>query len=266
MSLGQTDQAIEVLESHIQNNVETSALVWLDLLAIYRSLKRREDYELLRTDFQRVFNAQVPDYDTTPTVSAGLEDYPRALSRIAARWPTPRVMDVIEDSMFRKPGLGGEPFDLEAYRELVMLYNLGREVVQPSDDTGPPAPDWSVSEPAKSSFYETSMQPLSVKRLGEPATRMDFDLDSGAGGETGLDDIVDLPLESDSMLEDEQAVRTTVGDYPDPQMPRPSPRLGLDIDLSAPAQENRRPPADSSSIDFDVSGSRDDAAHGSGGK
>jgi hypothetical protein len=255
MSLGQTEQAIEVLESHIHNNSETSALVWLDLLAIYRALKRRQDYELLRTDFQRVFNAQVPPYDSTPTVSGGLEDYPRALTRIAALWPSPKVMDLIEESIFRKPGVGGaEPFDLEAYRELVMLYNLGREVVVPQ---APESGDWSASEPGKSSFFETSMQPLSVARHGgAPLVEdsiLDSDLDSGPGAQTGLGDMLELKSMLDSSVEDEDEPHTTGSEFHDPRVPRPSPRLGLDIDLTAPAASGREPAHDSNSIDFELS-------------
>jgi hypothetical protein len=257
MSLGQTEQAIEVLESHIQHNTETSALVWLDLLAIYRGLKRRQDYELLRSDFQRVFNAQVPGYDSTPTVSGGLEDYPRALSRIAALWPSPKVMDVIEESIFRKPGTAeGEPFDLEAYRELVMLYNLGREVVQPDAVA---QEEWVVSEP-RSSFFETSMQPLSVTRTGGSSqffASVDLDVESELGGATNLGTIDEQPLDLDSLVHDEEPHATTSG-YADPQMPRPSPRLGLDIDLSAPLETDRRPAADTHSIDFELSGPDDE--------
>jgi hypothetical protein len=279
MSLGQTDQAIEVLESHIQHNTETSALVWLDLLAIYRALHRREDYEMLRGDFQRVFNAQVPAYDSTPTISGGLEDYPRALTRIAALWPSPKVMDVIEESIFRKPGgEGAEPFDLEAYRELVMLYNLGREVV--ADE--PPASRRGQDSGPGSSFNETSMQPLSVSRSGSAPVREgqggresgpDSDADSimdSTPGQTGMGDVSDM-IDIDSMLFSGEDTRTgpptTGSDFLDPQVPRPSPRLGLDIDLSAPAE----PPApkspdegghDGNGIDFDLFEPGPDAASG----
>ena len=272
MSLGQTEQAIEVLESHIHNNTETSALVWLDLLAIYRALKRRQDYELLRTDFQRVFNAEVPAYDSTPTVSGGLEDYPRALTRITALWPSPKVMDVIEESIFRRPGMAGaEPFDLEAYRELVMLYNLGREVVRPDPV---PAADFSASDPgARSTFFETAMQPLSVARDTRPPapdhsgldsildTSLHSDLDSGPGVQTGLGEVVDL----DSILDRDEEPRTTGGDFLDPQVPRPSPRLGLDIDLTAPVAD--APPAvDSNHIDFELSEPDKDGREGKPGR
>ena len=262
MSLGQTEQAIDVLESHIHNNTETSALVWLDLLAIYRALKRRPDYELLRADFQRVFNAEVPTYDSTPTVSGGLEDYPRALTRIAALWPSPKVMDVIEESIFRKPGMAGsEPFDLEAYRELVMLYNLGREVVQPE---AAPVEAWSASQQGKPGYFETSMQPLSVARDTQPpepdVKHPDSRIDSGLGsvldsgpGEAGLGGMVDLDSLLDARADPRDEARTTGSEFRDPQVPRPSPRLGLDIDLTAMPDSDRRPAGDSNSIDFELS-------------
>ena len=256
MSLGQTEQAIDVLESHIRTNVETSALVWLDLLAIYRALKRRQDYERLRGDFQRVFNAEVPTYDSTPTVSGGLEDYPRALSRISALWPSPKVMDVIEESIFRKPGTGeGEPFDLEAYRELVMLYNLGREVVQPAVV---PAGDWELTDAPASTFFETSMQPLSVAR--DSALNAAGEGSGNHGSDRGDQaDAMDTPFDVDSMLGEIGGPDTGYAeDAQDPQMPRPSPRLGLDIDLSGPFTAGApavslASDADSSTLDFELS-------------
>jgi hypothetical protein len=246
MSIGQTEQAIELLENHIRDHSETSALVWLDLLAIYRALKRRDDYELLRGDFQRVFNAEVPGFDQTPTVSGGLEDYPRALSRISALWPSPKVMDLIEESIFRKPGTAdGEPFDLEAYRELVMLYNLGREVV----DSPAAGEDWTGSDAQASSFFETSMQPLSVRRAGSPTHP-----GAGSGSRYGHQEALDTPSDVDSMMGAGEEPGSVFGD---PQLPRPSPRLGLDIDLSEPPGLSKPAPllsaADGNIIDFELS-------------
>ena len=239
MSLGQADQAIEVLESHIRENAETSALVWLDLLAIYRTLKRRADYESLRGDFQRVFNADVPGYDSTHTSSGGLEDYPRALSRIAALWPSPKVLEVIEESIFRKPGMSeGEPFDLEAYRELVMLYNLGREIVEEMPGAGGELPR---QEAGGSDFFDTSVQPLSqVRRKPQP-------------NDAGDEQQHDLHVVVDSMLDDSDEPGTIVDGMHDPQIPRPSPRLGLDIDLSAPARSDKQGPLPGARLDFELS-------------
>ena len=253
MSLGQTEQAIELLENHIHNHEETSALVWLDLLAIYRSLKRRDDYELLRADFHRVFNAEVPSYDSTPTRSGGLEDYPRALSRISALWPSPKVMEVIEESIFRKPGMaeGNKPFDLEAYRELVMLYNLGREVVDSGDA---PVKSWAVSDSQRSSFGETSLQPLSAavdSRHWDESEQL-------ASGLSAIEPLAlsEQQIEIDSVLGDDSRTHSRTDEYRDPTQPRPSPRLGLDIDLtglSGPPESEPMSLQEDSRVDFELS-------------
>ena len=213
ISLGQHEQAIEVLKNHISDNVETSALAYLDLLKIYHSLNRREEYDQLRDDFNKVFNAQVPVFDAYSDKSSGLEAYHNALARIEALWPSPKVLEIIEESIFRKPGSGdGEAFGLEAYRELLLLYAMAKDVVERGgnvmdfDMSGlSQPPDMEALQ--QSSFSNTSIQPLSASL--EAARRTD-----SSGDSLGSDD-EDMPL-------------------PEIPLPRPSPRLGLDIDLSEP--------------------------------
>lgn len=210
LSLGQHDQAIEVLKNHISDNVETSALAYLDLLKIYHSLSRQDDYELLRADFNKVFNAEVPPFEAFSDSSSGLEAYHNALSRIEALWPSPKVLEIIEESIFRKPGSGdGEAFDLEAYRELLLLYAMAKDVVERGgglmdfDMSGLSTPP-DVDSQMQPRFSATSIQPLSAS--------MDPSLPDSTPGDED-DDGVPLPHIA---------------------MPRPSPRLGLDIDLSEP--------------------------------
>jgi hypothetical protein len=159
LSIGQADRAIALLENHVQQQGETSALAWLDLLEIYHDLARREDFDRIRADFQERFNVQVPEFDDYRRESAGLENYSRALSRIESLWPQQRVLEVIEESLLRKPGGGDtEGFDLEAYRELVLLYNIAKDVAthdEPEATEPPPRED-----PA--SFFATQVQPLSA--------------------------------------------------------------------------------------------------------
>ena len=57
LSIGQHDQAIAVLESHVHDQVETSALAWLDLLDLYHSMGKRDEYNHLREEFRLQFNA-----------------------------------------------------------------------------------------------------------------------------------------------------------------------------------------------------------------
>lgn len=128
MSLGQPDQAIEVLKNHITDNVETSALAYMDLFDIYHRTNRKKDYAELRQEFNRVFNAQAPSFEAYGQQNKGLESYPQALQNIQRYWPGPQTLDEIEELIFRKPDAQDQPFDMLAYRELMMLYALAKEL------------------------------------------------------------------------------------------------------------------------------------------
>jgi hypothetical protein len=131
ISLGEDEQAINLLRDHIAESQVPSALTYLDLLKIYHRQGRQEEYEQVRTDFNRLFNAGAPAFEQFSDEGRGLEFYERALGRIQALWPEPRVLDVIEQSIFREAGdPQSEVFDLEAYRELLLLYALAKEVIQ----------------------------------------------------------------------------------------------------------------------------------------
>lgn len=200
VSIGQPEQAIAILETHIHDQVETSALVWLDLLQLYHQTSRRVDYDRLRGEFRRHFTADVPMFDEFDQPSVGLEHYERALSRIVALWPSRAVLDVIEESLFRKPGQGDDAFSLEAYRELMLLYHIVSEVAPEDGDAGF----------RSTRFPHTKLQPLSAKAL------------SGLGDEE--DDTFVIEPGGEEML----------------LIPPSSSRLGLDIDLGAIGDEKPR--------------------------
>jgi len=139
LSLGQHDQAIAVLREHIAANPGTSALAYLDLLKIYHSQGRKEEYDRLRQDFSTNFNAGVPPFEKFEEAGRGLEHYRGTLARIEAQWPASGTLPLIEELVFRKPGNRDEDsFDLAAYRELLLLYSVAKEVIDP--DSAPPAP------------------------------------------------------------------------------------------------------------------------------
>ncbi|RZI78263.1 MAG: hypothetical protein EOP80_01655 [Variovorax sp.] len=139
LSLGQHDQAIAVLVEHIAENPDTSALAYLDLFKIYHALGRRDDYARLSDSFERAFNAEVPAFDDFSLGGRGLEHYRGALARIESQWPAAGTLALIEELIFRKPGVHeDEAFDLAAYQELLLLYAVAKEVIDP--DSAPPAP------------------------------------------------------------------------------------------------------------------------------
>jgi len=136
VSLGQHDHAIDVLANHIRENVQTSPLAYLDLFKLYHDMDRQGEYDQLRVEFNRIFNAEIPAFQGFRQRGEGLEAYEGAITRIQSLWNTPRVLDVIEESLFRKPDSPTEAFGLEAYRELLLLYAIANELVEAPRQSG----------------------------------------------------------------------------------------------------------------------------------
>lgn len=145
ISLGQHDQAIEVLQNHIIESTQTSPLVYLDLLKLYHRQLRRLEYQELAVEFTRQFNADVPEFDAFQDQTLGLEAYEATLSQIVLAWHTQTVLKVIENSVFREVGRISEALDLEAYRELLLLHSIAKDLAenQPLDDDADRQMSWS---------------------------------------------------------------------------------------------------------------------------
>lgn len=131
VSLGQKDQAIEVLRLHIEESEKTSALVYLDLLKLHHEQGERLEFEAFRLEFNARYNAEMPSFEdyNEAAMGEGLQGYPVAMSRIAALWPSEKVLTVLEESMFREPDSQTATFDLEAYRELLLLYAMMKDML-----------------------------------------------------------------------------------------------------------------------------------------
>lgn len=133
LAIGQPEKAIELLESRLLEHLGGSPFLWLDLLDLCRKLQRAEDYERVREEFQRHFAARLPHFEEAHTQNGGLERYPKALSRIELLWPSTRVMQEIEKSLFEERAPGAIMFDLEASRELLLLYSIALDVTSHED-------------------------------------------------------------------------------------------------------------------------------------
>ncbi len=139
MSLGDVEQAIDVLISHVAQVGESSPLVCLDLLKIYYKEGREPEYEALRHEFNNWFTGRVPVIDNFANEGRGLEKYPNVLDQIVALWPDPRVLEYIENCTYHHSSDEYEPhFDLLAYRELLLLHGIAKRIVRMTDD-GPDA-------------------------------------------------------------------------------------------------------------------------------
>lgn len=187
ISLGEDEQAIQVLKNHLAESQEPSPLAYLDLLNLYHRLDRRSEYDTLRDRFNEVFNAGAPRFEQFSDRGDGLERYETAMGRIQALWPQPRVLDVIEQSIFRDPSdKDGEVFDLEAYRELLLLHALAKEIIrtdqgmEASGEAPPPKFGHTKIQPLKAaaaSAAGTPTQPHDIIPPASPNLGLDVDLD-----------------------------------------------------------------------------------------
>ncbi len=123
VSLGQYDQAIDLLQKTIDESIELNPLAYLELLKIHQKLGHQAEYDRLRADFNRVFNGRVPPLASFHEEGHRLEEHPSAMLKIENSWGSPSGLGTLEELLFRSPGSSGTPqFDLAAYRDLLMLY------------------------------------------------------------------------------------------------------------------------------------------------
>jgi hypothetical protein len=128
VALGQQDAAIDLLLSNLRGSGGTNPMPYLKLMEIYRHAGEQAPYERMRERFNDRFNAVAPPMAADMRQGRPLEDYPAVIERLTRAWP--RAIDAmaeIESLLFRRDG--GEKFDLAAYRELLFLYALTRELV-----------------------------------------------------------------------------------------------------------------------------------------
>lgn len=191
ISVGEHEQAVEVLKKHIAEHEETSPLAYLELLRLYHVLGRAEDFEHLRTQFQRYFNAQVPVFKDFGRPGKSLEHYPQVLEVIEAAWATPEVEGLLKHYLFeRDGGPAAEPFDLVAFDDLLLLLSIvqttppsARGAAKPKVPKGasplpqPQAEQKSLQSQGGSAASMAKAVPVSVPKAD---FNIDFDFDAMA--------------------------------------------------------------------------------------
>jgi pilus assembly protein FimV len=130
IALGQEDAAVDLLMSHLRSAGGQSPIPYTKLLEIYKRQGDRSAYERIRARFNRRFNAYAPDWDTGPSAGRSLEDYPDTLALLERAWGSPiNAMAILEALLFKRDDTS-ELFDLPAYRDVLMLYSLARDLWQ----------------------------------------------------------------------------------------------------------------------------------------
>ncbi len=220
VSLGQHEQAIELLRGHIADNSQASPLVYMDLFDLYHQLERQTDYEALRADFNQLFTGKIPAFESYADLSAGLDAYPVALTRIEALWPSAKVLEVIEESILRRPVSKADAFDLEAYRELLLLYAVAKELAQPQGSQNAGALRFDLPDTPSTPSTPFVTPPETSAEDVPPADASSEDSAAHLSG-FSLTSIEPLSASADNKAASDV----------DLLLPPQSPRLALDVDL-----------------------------------
>jgi len=126
-SIGENDQAIEILQAHIAEHVASAPLAYIELLQLLYRLSRTEAFEEVREKFQTYFNVQVPDFLGFARKGRDLSGYPEVLGQIEALWPTDDVQGLMRNLIVHRPAAESSiRFDLAAFDDLLMLYNVAQ--------------------------------------------------------------------------------------------------------------------------------------------
>jgi hypothetical protein len=200
--LGQDDAAVDLLVDHLRHTGGGSPLPYLKLLEIHHRRGEREAYERIRTRFNHRFNAYAPEWGSDLHGGRSLEDYAGAVPRLQQVWPRPLdAMAELEALLFRKSR--GELFDLQAYREVLFLYSLARDLLdREAADTGDvdlllPLSDggeFSSTSPAPFLGLERSHSgPAQADAEARPTAPVDFDLSAAERPSSIFDQLEEAP-------------------------------------------------------------------------
>lgn len=189
--LGQDDAAIDLLESHVLHTTGASPLPFLKLLEIYRRVGKRAEYERVQAGFNQRFNAYAPAWDADLQQGHSLADYPGVVERLQSLWPTPAEAMVVLEKSLTRPESGEDTFELPAYRELLFLYAVARDLSERevsdrhSVDLLLPVIDISGAEPSTSVHHQSSpvieplmaTRPIKAQPEVSPSIKLDLQLD-----------------------------------------------------------------------------------------
>ena len=137
VALGQTDQAVIVLEKLVRDSEVPNPNVFLDLLGLLHSLRKKPEFQRYCEDFNRAFNVVAPEFVRFKSEGRSLEDYPATLADVIAHWTGPDALACINAHVVRPPHQPpGGALDLAAFRDLLLLQAIALQLrAQESDPT-----------------------------------------------------------------------------------------------------------------------------------
>ncbi|WP_341970881.1 type IV pilus assembly protein FimV [Roseateles sp. PN1] len=125
--LGQTESAVELLQERIRTGA-ASALPYLKLMEIHQSHGQQAEFAAVAQSFAERFGAVAPTWGDDVNHGRELADYPDALRLLQLQWSDSGASMACLQQLLSEGNLGTTGFDLPAYRELLFLYSVARDL------------------------------------------------------------------------------------------------------------------------------------------
>jgi len=125
--LGQEDAAVELLTERLEQ-ADGNGLPYLKLLEIHQRRGERAAFAELAGRFAERFGARAPAWSEDLNEGRGLEAYPEVLQHLQASWHEAGASMAAVQALLARDTLGEAGLDLPAYRDLLMLYAVARDI------------------------------------------------------------------------------------------------------------------------------------------
>jgi hypothetical protein len=186
IEIGEYQRAIDLLEQHIGPEYEITPVPQLYLFDLYRRTGKRAEYEKLHAEFTRKYNAHVPRWADDPALNRReLLDYERALEHICRVWPSTDITYELEALLVDDTNGQRLGFDLPAYRDIIFLYGIAKQLSLDDEefDVGLPASRVSAQGSGGDAVdFELPEASTDVSLAYDRALAVDLDFDAFAKG------------------------------------------------------------------------------------
>lgn len=176
VDLGRSDQAIEILRDHIEQQVgdRDSPAAWLMIFDLYRRTNNRAGYDELAPKFRTHFNGRMPDWDNYGhelALDDGLEAFPHLVAVLQRDWGTPDARKFLEELLYDNRGGSRLGFSLAAYRDILLLLQVHEAFDNPeSDNKLASIIDWEsrgANDDDGTPKWDLSLEMLDPPKVGE---------------------------------------------------------------------------------------------------
>jgi len=179
MVLGQQEAAVELLSQRLHEKGRHTALPYLKLLEILQRHGDQAGFERVAGEFSERFHAQAPVWSDDIAAGEGLLAYAQATELIVQSWRDAAMTMQLIQTLLAHGDPDGHAFDLAAYRDILMLYAVARDISE-HEVRGEDIDLFLPLDASRQGSPTSMMATMPFQRAGSPAPAagpLDLDLD-----------------------------------------------------------------------------------------